>query len=147
MGFSRQERWRGLPIPSPGYLSNLGIKPGSPALQADRFFTVGVTRLVGWQQRSPSFWDCLCWVASTSSSFAFYLNGIIQDVLHSVLVSSLGITRQSRDSTMCLCGSAEMRTIPLFGSIFISSSFLQSIFVVYRILSKQFFFFLKLSVL
>ena len=35
MGFSRQEYWRGLPFPSPGDLSDPGIKPGSPALQAD----------------------------------------------------------------------------------------------------------------
>ena len=35
MGFSRQEYWSGLPFPSPGDLSNTGIKPGSPALQAD----------------------------------------------------------------------------------------------------------------
>ena len=35
MGFSRQEYWRGLPFPSPGDLVNPGIKPGSPALQAD----------------------------------------------------------------------------------------------------------------
>ena len=35
MGFSRQEYWSGLPCPSPGDLPDLGIKPGSPALQAD----------------------------------------------------------------------------------------------------------------
>jgi len=35
MGFSRQEYWSGLPFPSPGGLSNPGIKPESPALQAD----------------------------------------------------------------------------------------------------------------
>ena len=34
-GFSRQEYWSGLPFPSPGALTNPGIKPGSPALQAD----------------------------------------------------------------------------------------------------------------
>ena len=34
MGFSRQEYWNGLPFLSPGDLSNPGIKPGSPALQA-----------------------------------------------------------------------------------------------------------------
>ena len=34
MGFSRQEYWSGLPFPSPGDLPNLGIEPGSPALQA-----------------------------------------------------------------------------------------------------------------
>ena len=35
MGFSRQQYWSGLPFPSPGGLPNPGIKPGSPALQAD----------------------------------------------------------------------------------------------------------------
>ena len=35
MGFSRQEYWTGLPFPSPEDLPNSGIKPGSPALQAD----------------------------------------------------------------------------------------------------------------
>ena len=35
MGFFRQEYWSGLPFPSPGDLPTPGIKPGSPALQAD----------------------------------------------------------------------------------------------------------------
>ena len=35
MGFSRHEYWSGLPFPSPGGLLNPGIKPRSPALQAD----------------------------------------------------------------------------------------------------------------
>ena len=35
MGVSRQEYWSGLPFPSPGDLPDPGIKPGSPALQAD----------------------------------------------------------------------------------------------------------------
>ena len=35
MGFSRQEYWSGLPFLSPGDLPNPGIKPRSPALQAD----------------------------------------------------------------------------------------------------------------
>ena len=37
-GFSRQEYWRGLPCPPPGYIPNPGIKPTSsqaPALQMD----------------------------------------------------------------------------------------------------------------
>ena len=34
MGFSRQEYWSGLPFPSPGDLSNPGIKPRFPTLQA-----------------------------------------------------------------------------------------------------------------
>ena len=35
MGFSRQEYWSGLPCLPPGDLPDLGIEPGSPALQAD----------------------------------------------------------------------------------------------------------------
>ena len=35
MEFSRQEYWSGLPFPSPRDLPYPGIKPGSPALQAD----------------------------------------------------------------------------------------------------------------
>ena len=35
MGFSGQEYWSRLPLPSPGYLADPGIEPRSPALQAD----------------------------------------------------------------------------------------------------------------
>ena len=35
MGFSRQESWSGLPLPSPGDLPDPMIEPGSPALYAD----------------------------------------------------------------------------------------------------------------
>ena len=35
MGFSRQERWSGLPFPSPGDLPDPGIEARSPALEAD----------------------------------------------------------------------------------------------------------------
>ena len=35
MGFSRQEYWSVWPFPSPGDLPDPGIKPWSPALQAD----------------------------------------------------------------------------------------------------------------
>ena len=61
MGFSRQEHWSGLPLPSPGDLPDPGIEPGCPALQADsllsepqgkslhlfpRFFTVKMRQAV-----------------------------------------------------------------------------------------------------
>ena len=36
MEFFRQEYWSGLPFPTPGY-PDPGIKPGSPALQAESF--------------------------------------------------------------------------------------------------------------
>ena len=35
MEFSRQEYWSGLPFPTPGDLSDPGIEPESPTLQAD----------------------------------------------------------------------------------------------------------------
>ena len=35
MGFSREEHWSVLPSPTPEHLPNSGIKPTSPALQAD----------------------------------------------------------------------------------------------------------------
>ena len=35
MGYSRQEYWTGVPLPSPGDLPNLGIEPRSPTLQAE----------------------------------------------------------------------------------------------------------------
>ena len=35
MGFTRQAHWNGFPFLSPGDLPNPGIKPRSPALQAD----------------------------------------------------------------------------------------------------------------
>ena len=39
MRFSRQGYWSGLPFPSPGDRPNPGIKPASPALQADSLLT------------------------------------------------------------------------------------------------------------
>ena len=35
MGFSRQEYWSGVPLPSPGDLPDSGIEPGSPEFQAN----------------------------------------------------------------------------------------------------------------
>ena len=50
MGFPRQEYWSGLPFPSPGDLSDPGIKSMSPAL-AGRFFTTeppGKPHSINW---------------------------------------------------------------------------------------------------
>jgi len=35
MGFSRQEYWSGLPVPSPGDLPDTGVKAGSPATSSE----------------------------------------------------------------------------------------------------------------
>ena len=50
MEFSRQEYWSGLPVPSPGNLSDSGIKPMSPAL-AGRFFTTRSPRKAKYVER------------------------------------------------------------------------------------------------
>ena len=39
MGFSRQKHWSGLPFPTLGDLPDLGMKPASPASQADSLLT------------------------------------------------------------------------------------------------------------
>ena len=39
MGFSRHEYWNGLPFTFPADLPDVGIEPGSPALQADVLLT------------------------------------------------------------------------------------------------------------
>ena len=52
LGFSRQDYWSGLPFPSPGNLSDPGIKTWSPALQADSLLSERQGKL-SWQ--SPQF--------------------------------------------------------------------------------------------
>ena len=47
MGFSRQEYWSGLPFPSLGDLPDPGIKPGSPAWQADSLSSVPKVKVIG----------------------------------------------------------------------------------------------------
>ena len=79
MGFSRQEYWSGQPFPSPGDLPNPGIKPGSPALQADSlpseppgnflFYQSICHSFKKWQNNSVNavavvrtccWWGCVC---------------------------------------------------------------------------------------
>ena len=45
MEFFRQEYWSGLPFPFPGDLPDPGIKPGSPALQADSLLSESLEKL------------------------------------------------------------------------------------------------------
>ena len=42
MGFSRQEYWSGVPLPSPGDLPDPGIEPWPPALQADSLLSENI---------------------------------------------------------------------------------------------------------
>ena len=50
MEFSRQEYRSGVPLPSPGYLSNPGIEPRSPALQADSLLSESPGKLMRGEQ-------------------------------------------------------------------------------------------------
>ena len=45
MGFSRREYWSGSPFPSPGDLSAPGIKPVSPALEANSLLSEPLGKL------------------------------------------------------------------------------------------------------
>ena len=48
--FPRQEHWSGLPFPSPGDLSDPGIEPGSPALEADSLPTELLGKPIGTEK-------------------------------------------------------------------------------------------------
>ena len=68
VGFSRQEYWSGLPFPSPGDLADPGIKPGSPALQADSLPTAYhflLQEIFPTQGLNPSLLHFLHWHADS----------------------------------------------------------------------------------
>ena len=65
MGFSKQEYWSGLPLPSPGDLPDPGIEPRSPTLEADVLTSVPPGKLsniktVDSKDLLPnnSLWNC-----------------------------------------------------------------------------------------
>ena len=67
IGFSKQEYWIGLPFLFPEDLSNLGIKSGSPSLQADSSQTVVL---------SPSYIQLFAtpWIATCQPSLSFTIS-------------------------------------------------------------------------
>ena len=70
MGFSRQEYWSGLPFPSPGDLSDPGIEPGAPALQAGSLPTelLGKPKIVNIHTHTHThFADSLYCTAETNT--------------------------------------------------------------------------------
>ena len=78
MGFPRQEYWSGLPFPSPGDLPDPGIKPGSPALQADSLpceplgkpKTPSIQALTPFSETPPSWMPSLSpWVPGHPSTW------------------------------------------------------------------------------
>ena len=103
MGFSRQEYWSGLSCPSPGVLPSPGIKPRSPALQADSFTTeppgkpeVGHILYLYWSES--------CSVVSDSLQPMDCVHGILQArILEWVAVPFSRESSQLRDRTQVSC--------------------------------------------
>ena len=58
MEFSRQEYWSGSPVPFPGDLSDSGIEPRSPALQADSLPLIHQGSPTGWQSSTVKILNC-----------------------------------------------------------------------------------------
>ena len=96
MGFPRQESWSGLLFPSPGYLPNPGIKPGSPALQTDALPS-NVTHLTKHMNQMIQAMDSpeasVTWLWETLTSFPWWESVLIVIILIDVL--SL--------SSLCIC--------------------------------------------
>ena len=80
MGFSRQENWNGLPFPSSGDLPDSGIKPGSPALQADSLLRVWLSLCVCVNIYLFTYvW--LCWVFAAAHGLSLVvMHGILTEV-------------------------------------------------------------------
>ena len=111
MGFSRQEYWSGLPFPSPGDHLHPGIKPGSPALQAESWLsseppgtTVLKCKMVkGWRCkdcRRGGLERCRSVRTFTTASVLHFLPALIPS-LPLFLYPVVGVISQ-------LCGSASI---------------------------------------
>ena len=56
--FSRQEYWNGQPFPSPGDLHDTGMKPMSPALQADSLLSEPLREALGRKSSTSQLGEC-----------------------------------------------------------------------------------------
>ena len=105
MEFSRQEYWSGLPFSSPGDLSDPGIEPGSPALQADFyqlsyvimpvFLAPHYLTLHGLicYPRTPLRLPCNLWgqtipLASFANTHSCFITGLLTSSIIKILQSS-----------------------------------------------------------
>ena len=84
MEFSRQEYWNGLPFPFPGDLTDPGIKPGSPALQADSLLS----------ESPPLCYSCLflLFVFNWRAKQLLYSDKLLYNVLVSAIQHESAIT-------------------------------------------------------
>ena len=82
MGFSRQEYWSGLPFPSPGDLLDPGIKPGSPALQADAWAVCVCVCVCSVTQLCPTLCSPVdCSPSGSSVNAIFWARTLVQVVI------------------------------------------------------------------
>ena len=70
MGFSRQEHWSGLPLPSPGDLPYPEVELTSPALQADSLLTEPPGSPCNWVNLLCFLGICIIHVSSHSISLS-----------------------------------------------------------------------------
>ena len=82
MEFPRQEYWSGLPFPSPGDLPNPGIKPRSPALQAEALTSEQPGKPILWHAKSlqlcPTLCDPVDCILSGSSIHGIFQAGVLE---------------------------------------------------------------------
>ena len=95
MGFCRQEYWSELPFPSPGDLSDPGIKPRSPTLQADSYCLS--------HQGSP-------WIASNGNR-----TGLLNHHTSESQLSDKPICQKLIPQIICLLGDPVTKLSPDFG--------------------------------
>ena len=90
-GVLRQEYWRGLPCPSPGYLSHPGSEPTSrsPAL-AGRFFTTSTSweALRGTEHKQKSLLKRVCLMKQRDSGFR-WLDSVLVQLISSCKLRSV----------------------------------------------------------
>ena len=75
MGFSRQEYWSGLPLPSPGDLPDPGIEPGSPALQVsyiNQLYKHKLLRIYESRILEPCLLDYIFFLLHMSKDYFFF---------------------------------------------------------------------------
>ena len=75
MEFSRQEYWSGLPFPSPGDFLHPGIKPGSPALQADSLPSGLLGKQRSYKESPKRRQNLMLSTHQSSSNHALYSEG------------------------------------------------------------------------
>ena len=98
-----QEYWSGQPISSPADLPDLGIEPGSPALQADSSPTELSGKPTQLLQSCPTLWNPLDYSRLGSS-----VHGILQArILEWVAMPSSRASFWPRDQTHVSCVSCD----------------------------------------